>query len=583
MKNNTFEEVRRPMHKVKIYIALFLVLCFYRLGFSETNTRVLESPNPVTVSGLGNSTSTSSLSPVSVANTMAAQNLAAQVEALPNTAAARRQELRQLISGKNIKNNKRVIEAARELIGFGVPEDIVFLVKYINQFSNTDSAKAIKKVIIAAPAPAIIDGLKRAGQDTDIETNFAAANILIDKQQTQDGLHVMTSLIKKGVLNAGVVAIAERAPKFEYTQAAAELKDLGNSDALPRDVNVFAELIIAAFIGEYEPELNSWGEDILGELRDSDRELALTLERLLEKALDHDGCSLEILQKVSKANISGVSNQAVLAIRKFEMKLKEHARLVLEGKSDDIPDPSLKYSLIRYFSGPNASKADTQFLLRLLQTSPDSKLRDSIALHFNSKGKYEELVLPVLRKVAAVDRSFNVRDTAIFDLKKRGLEHEAFDLFKISVIKGLKENDCQFLIGPFLDFKDPGVRKMVKLFLIATRDEKNATFNEKLYGALMLKCACFDDNKKNDSIIDASLKAINFNNMEDVLRMLSEDAYNQFNAKHIDEMQRDIQWIERVAAFENKKNAQLAQVELERIHFTEWWHRFRAGEKQVDK
>lgn len=518
-------------------------------------------------------------------------------EALANTIEARRTELKEVISKTIAKEPKKAITAAYELLKIEMPDDIIYLIKVINENSKSQATKEIQDAVLKYPNDRfIISGLKKAGQDISTEVNIIAANLLIDKKDELAALKVMVALIKKGIIDHRVIDIMERVPNRQSLngikvaggqiiyndEIIQEFQNITRAEAFPADVRVFTLLLTAAYYSCY---LENDKEMIWRTLENASQEYLLDSITLLEKVLRSPGnegvVAGELLRKLSVSKKTDVAKRATKDIEEYEKELKEGARMTLLGKKDsELPQPEVKYQSVRYFSGPKATRADTEFLLKELMKNPDGEMRSSIINTFGEKTNYEEIVLPVLRKIAQEDPSFGMRGAAINGLINRGLEIEALNLLKPLINKMTKSSEFNPEWRPFSDFKDASAREEAKKYLTSLRDAKKLTFNERLYGSVALLTNFEIKDKTSIDVIDEGLKMSSPGIIEAVLEGLSFSARINSINNEINSAYENLEKIKRLEKSGNPIIATLAQNTLKRIYHAAWWHKLEAEEKR---
>lgn len=517
-----------------------------------------------------------------------------------DTINAKRLELRDIISKSGAKDVGKTISAAKKLIELENPEDIVILINLMIQNPKTSLAEKTQKTILEHPNKAFLaTALKQAGQDKSADMNIAAANLLIDMKEELEGLKVMVSLIKKGVITGQIIDIMDRVPSrdklngvtmadgktiynIEIQQA---LQEIYRTGTYPQEVRVFALLMRAAYYGCY---LENDKALIWQTLERANHQYLSNAMILLEKTLNisNEGVMVaeNILRKLTVSKIADIAQRAVKDIEKYENGLKERARLTLLGKRDnELADRDEKYSAIGYFSGPKATREDIRFLIGQYYTNPDPDVRSSVVLGFSEKTNYEDVVLPFLRKIAQNDPWLGMRANAIAGFIDRGLEKEALDLLKPLVEKMAQTSQLVPAWRAFAEFKDAKIKEEAMKYLTELQNDKKSTFNEKLYATVALLTNFEIKDQISSEIVEEGLKSSDPGVIEAVVEWLTWSAYINTNNNKLSDACEDIEKMKHLEKSEIPKIATLAHDELKRIYQSGFWQKLQTKDMQENK
>lgn len=419
---------------------------------------------------------------VSAAGSKAAELIVADSKA--NTLIAQRQELKDEISKFGEKNADQAAIAIKKLLNLENPDDIIYLLGLMIQNPKSPMAEEIKKAILAyGKKEYLVTALNKAGQDKSVEINIAAANLLIDMKEELEGLKVMASLIKKGVIDKRIIDIMDRVPererlngiKMEDSQmiynieVQQALENIGKADVFPQNVRVFSMLLNMGYYGAY---LDNEKAVILDVLNIDSSEYLLNAIRLLKKSIElqteGSGVAKEILGVLSKSKDTEVAHTAEQIIVKFDAEQKEETQRILRRERKQPSDRA--FYALQYLKADH-TEADVRFLIDVLRTDPDAKVRMSI-IQSIMHSKYIKTAVADLVYVAKNDPIINVRIGALHVLIVNGYENEAFELVG-ALIRNNHESNGVIKWDPFRYFEQPGIKKKSELLLKELLETKN--------------------------------------------------------------------------------------------------------------
>jgi hypothetical protein len=384
------------------------------------------------------------------------------LEAQGNTLEARRIELKEVIS-KNIANEPRkTIIAVHELLKMGRLDDVVHLIKVINENQKSSAIKEIRDTILTYPDDKfIVASLEKAGQELDPKINIFAANMLIDKikdmKYESPASHIIVTLIKKGVLTSQVIDIMERVKntgQYNLNWISRELNEIAFAEAYPREVRAFSLLMV---MGYFKTSSEQYNGTITGVLGNANHEYLLNAITLLEKGLafeNYPNSPWEIIKTLKKSKDTQIAKMAIDIDAQVEKKeKKEWQETILGGpKTDPNMQDNMRHDYLEKFGD---TKENVLFLINILRSEQDERRRSEL-LEDMQYSKQDEVILPVINKMALNDKSSAVRLKAVQILIGKGFEKKAFEMFR-ELINQENINGENLGLGLLLSFKNKGI------------------------------------------------------------------------------------------------------------------------------